>query len=172
MSIDRKTDRAARPEVKATPERKTMRVRPSGSATKDRLSIPQWVLDAYPDCQFMWQNDENGAVQVREQRGWTVVRSDMNDGRYHTDAERVYTGSAVSIPVGPGVTTGNLQAVLMMMPREWFEEDLKAQEAQNKEIEGSLRRGSRFHGDIQADGTYDARLSNGGLGYSRKLETR
>ena len=165
---ERTSNRNNRAEVAQT-ERTTMRQRPNIEATSDRLVVPQWIRDAYPTCQFFWENDEKGAVQMREARGWAIVRDDMTDGKYLTDSERKYTGSVVSIPVGPGVTTGNLQAVLMMMPKEWYEEDLKAQEAQKREVAKSLRRESAYFGQVRDDGTYDPKLPNGQIGFNQTL---
>ena len=161
-------NRSKRAEAAPT-ERTTMRQRPNIESVSDRLVVPQWVRDAYPTCVFFWENDEKGAVQMREARGWAIVRDDMTDGQYLTDSEKKYTGSVVSIPVGPGVTTGNLQAVLMMMPKEWYVEDLKAQEAQNREVAKSLRRESAYFGQVRDDGTYDPKLPNGQIGFDQRL---
>lgn len=157
--------RVEKPVVKAE-ERKTTRVRPKGSALRDRLSVPDEIRAAYPDCYFVWENNEKGKIKMREDNGWEVVRGDFLDGSWQPGEKSLNTGSVYSIPVGLGETTSNLEAVLMMIPIEWWEEDLKAQKEEYQKVENSLRRGSK-HGETAPDGSYDPRLPNGGVGFSK-----
>lgn len=93
----------------------------------------------------------------------------MEDGSWNP-ADTTNLGSVMSQPVGMGETTSNMQAVLMVLPLEWYEDDLKAQQEENRLVENSLRRGST-HGRVNDDGTYAPRLPNGAIGYSRKAGT-
>ena len=157
--------------VERTVERKTLRVRPGGDVHADRLSVPQHLKDAYPDMFFFWENDEKGQVQQREARGWEVVRGSMIDGKWQSGERNSNLGSVVSMPVGQGETTDSLTSVLMMLPLEWYEDDLKQQEDKNRQIRQSLRRGSNNQ-DVNPDGTYAPRLPNGQVGFSENFGSK
>jgi len=168
----RKSERAER-NVAKTPGRKITRPRPGGSVHADRLAVPKPILDAYPESQFMyfWENDEKGKVEIREQRGWVRVQLDMADGKmWEPGEQRTYTGGVVKIPVGRGETTDSMYSVLMMMPREWYEDDIAEQENHNQEVRNSLRRGPNANTGETDDGVYAARLSNGKYGLSEKFD--
>jgi hypothetical protein len=175
MSIDldgdkkviRKSDRVSRPEVK-TEERKTTRVRPGGSVHADRLAVPQAIREAYPDVVFFWENEEKGKPELRISRGWEIVRGDTVDGKWQPCEQNSNLGNVVRIPVGRGETTDNMSAVLMMLPRDWYEDDCREQEKHNQDLRNSLRRGSNSN-EVNSDGTYAPRLPNGKYGYSEQL---
>ena len=180
MSIDlegekkqtRGKERTERLTIK-TEERPTLRVRPGGSVFADRLAAPQWVRDKYSECVFYWENDEAGRPEQREARGWVKVKSDMDDGKaFEPGEQRTYSGGVVRIPVGRGNTTDNLYAVLMMLPREWYEADRREQEEQNRKLRESLRRGPNTTNNplaVGSKGEYAPRLPNGEYGFSEKL---
>lgn len=162
---------AAATETDAAPQRKTTRVRPQGGVLVDRHAVPEYIKQAYPDCTFFWENDEKGKVQIRENRGWEVVRGNLVDGTWQPGCRDTNLGNAIRMPVGQGETTSNLEAVLMMLPREWYEDDCRAQEEANRQLENSLRRGSNSQ-DVNPDGTYAPRLPNGKIGYHREVGSR
>jgi hypothetical protein len=162
---------AAKPEADAPVARKTTRVRPTSGALADRLAVPQYIKDAYPDCVFFWENDEKGKVQIRESRGWEIVRGNLADGKWQEGNRDMNLGNVLRIPVGPGETKSDLEAVLMMLPLEWYEDDCRAQEEANRQLENSLRRGSNSQ-DVNPDGTYAPRLPNGKIGYHREVGSR
>lgn len=155
--VVRKSDRAERVEAKAKDQR-TERVRPRADVLADRLTVPQEVRDAYPDCVFFWENDEMGRVQIRVGNGWEVCKFP--------------SGGIVQIPVGVGNTTSNLQSVLLCLPREWYEEDIARQEAESKTRLDSLRRKPSEHGVIDGDGLYAARAPDGTIGFSQKVGSK
>jgi hypothetical protein len=176
LSRGRRTSRVqekpAATEVAAEPVRQSKRVRPGGGVLADRLAVPQYIREAYPDCEFFWENDEKAKIQAREARGWEVVRGVVgNDGKWQPGNQHTNIGSVLSIPVGQGETRSDMQAVLMCLPREWYEDDCRAQEEQNRQIMNSLRRGSNNQ-DINPDGTYAPRLPNGKYGFSQELGTK
>lgn len=161
----------AKPEVEAEPARKTTRVRPQGGVLADRLAVPDYIKRAYPDCVFFFENDEKGKIQIRESRGWEVVKGCLVDGVWHPGGNSMNSGSVYSIPVGQGETKHDLQAVLMALPEEWYQDDIKAQEEASREARNALRRGSNNQ-DVNPDGTYAPRLPNGKYGFSQELGTK
>jgi hypothetical protein len=174
MSDGEKITRKGREErepVKTEERKSTRGPRPKGmSVLNDRTAIPDAIRNAYPDCEFFWENDEKGKVQMRESQGWEVVRGSYMDGKWQPGGVEAL-GSVVSQPVGSGETTHSMNAVLMVIPREWYEELLDEQKAHNQQVENSLRRGST-HGEVSPDGTYAPRLPNGKIGYHRELVSR
>lgn len=171
----RRNTRSARVTEKtaeAEPVRESKRVRPGGGVLNDRLSVPQYILDAYPDCIPFFENDEKDNIAVRVSRGWEVVRGVVgNDGKWQPGNQHSNIGSVYSIPVGQGQTRSDMQAVLMMLPRDWYEEDCRAQEEHNRQIMNSLRRGSSNQ-EINPDGTYAPRLPNGKFGFSQEFGSK
>lgn len=143
------------------------KARSGSNVLEDRLSVPQAVRDAYPDCVFFWENNEEGAVERRMLKGWEVVKVPSVDGEVIGNDSNM--GSTYSMPVGRGNTTGNLQAILMALPRELYEEDIKAQEKQSREITDSRRRKPSDHGIVNPDGSYAPKLPSGKIGFDQKF---
>jgi len=155
----------------AEPERKTKRVRPGSvnGVMADRTAVPEAIKRAYPDCTFYWENDEKDKPAIRVSRGWEIVKGSFVDGAWSPSVNG--EGNVYSIPVGPGSAGTPIHAVLMALPVEWYEDDCKTQEEQNRQIMNSLRRGSRPE-DINPDGSYAPRLPNGKVGLSVEQGTR
>jgi hypothetical protein len=141
------------------PERKTKRVRPGSvnGVVSDRLVVSDAIRRKYPDCVFFWENVEKGKPEVRESIGWEKCKDEA--------------GNVIMIPVGQGETGPSINAVLMALPVEWYEEDLKRQEEQSRQVMNSLRRGSNPQ-DVNSDGSYAPRLPNGKVGLSVEQGTR
>lgn len=156
----------------AEPQRQSKRGPRPGSVNgvmADRLAVPDAIKRAYPDCMFYWENDEKGQVQIRESRGWEVVKGSFVDGAWSPGQNG--SGNVYSIPVGQGETKSDIQAVLMALPVEWYEDDLRSQEEQNRQTMNSLRRGSNPN-EVNSDGSYAPRLANGKVGLSVEQGTR
>ncbi len=151
----------------ALPERRTRRVRQGGGVLTDRTVVPEEIRRAYPDCEFFWENDEKGKVELRVANGWEVVKGQMHDGIWHPGNDSTNMGSVYSMPVGPGSSGQPMQAVLLCIPSEWYQEDVKAQEEYNRQVRNSLRRGSNPN-EVNSDGTYAPRLPNGKIGLDIK----
>lgn len=154
------------------PERKSSRGPRPGTVNgvvADRLNVPDAIKRAYPDCVFYWENDEKGKPQIREGRGWEVVKGSFVAGSWAKGEDG--EGNVYTIPVGPGSDGMPMKAVLMALPCDWYEDDLKAQEDQNRQVMNSLRRGSNPQ-DINSDGTYAPRLPNGKVGLSVETGSR
>jgi hypothetical protein len=166
-----RTTRVQEKTAEAEPVRESKRVRPGGGVLVDRLAVPPHIKAAYPDCVFFWENDEKDKILARESRGWEVVRGELLNGKWQPGNQQTNIGSVLSIPVGQGETRSDLKAVLMMLPRDWYEDDCRDQEENNRQIMNSLRRGSSNQ-EINPDGTYAPRLPNGKFGFSQELGTK
>lgn len=79
------------------------------------------VTNKSPDKEYRFVNDRDSRVQEFEQNGWTVeLAEDHQVGDRRVEAPST-SGSAARIPVGLGD-----HAVLMSIPKEWYEEDQRA----------------------------------------------
>lgn len=102
------------------------------------------VKDRDPAFNYRWVNDEDGRVQMFEEAGYTAVKepTEVGDPRAG-DASQL--GSVSRKPVG-----GGKSAVLMKIPKEFYEEDQAAKEARIAEKEKSLLQeadGEGFYGE-------------------------
>ena len=144
-----------RTDTAKTPERKRTRTRASWGPTL-QLAVPQSIIDANPDMSFQWFNDEKGMIARAESDDWTKV-PDMDNK-----------------PVGIGHTTNSMDAVLMMIPKDWKLEDEAEIERNCLKHEDSLRRGSSMNegGATGSEaGLYAANTGDGERGFSRTTRT-
>ncbi|WP_213775104.1 hypothetical protein [Bradyrhizobium sp. dw_78] len=91
-------------------------------AARQKLNYP-----ARPGYHRHWFNDQPGRIDIAKQAGYTHVTG--NDGEH---VKRV---------VGTMEGGGGLVAYLMEIPTEWWEDDLRAQQARVNEIEAQMKRG-------------------------------
>lgn len=97
-----------------------------------------------PGFEYRWVNDEDGRIQMFEEAGYEAVRepTDVGDPKAG-DASQM--DSVCRKPVGGGTT-----AVLMKIPKEFYEEDQAAKEKQLAEKEKALLQeanGEGFYGE-------------------------
>jgi len=121
-----------------------------------QLAVPQNVIDKYPEMSFQWFNDEKGMIQQAESNDWARVPEMDNK------------------PVGIGHTTNSMDAVLMMIPKDWKLQDEQAIEKDCLRHEDSLRRGSSMSegGATGSEaGLYAANTGDGERGFSRTIKT-
>ena len=86
-----------------------------------------------PNYVYRVVNDKDGRIQKMQGIGYEFVEDDENIGDYRV-AEGSKMGSAVSKPVGNGVT-----GYLMKIRKEFYDEDQKAKAAKVDEIEKALK---------------------------------
>ena len=166
--LKRSTERTVR-ETEAPVARKSLRERPgSQSVFQDKQAVPKAIKDAYPDCQFYWENDSDNSrfITAREERGWEVVRGTMSDGKWLPGNKDVGLGSVFQSPCG-----GGGYQVLMVLPNEWYKDDVRQQTEAVMEKRNALRRGSRS-GEVMPDGSYAASNGAGGFGFTEKFSAR
>ena len=128
--------------------KKRVKRKPVGAISKEKSGIavsrkPQRVKLADRnricfnelDANYVYRvvNDKDGRIEKLQRIGYEFVESDENIGDYRV-AEGSKMGSAVSKPVGNGVT-----GYLMKIRRELYEEDQAAKAAQVDEIEKALK---------------------------------
>ena len=119
----------------AVPERKK-RI-PVGTA-RDILA----VNNQDPNYVYRWVNDTPGRIQKFKDGGYEVVTADVEVGENTVD-RNTKLGSAVTKAVG-----GVLTAVLMRIPREWYNEDQKAKEDSLAEKEQIMYRADSDYGNV------------------------
>ena len=97
--------------------------------TRDVLSLS----NKDPNYAYRWVNDVPGRIQRFQEGGWEIVNHEGEVGSNAVDrGSRL--GSAVTKMVG-----GNMTAVAMRIPKEWFDEDQAAKQSNVDAIEKSMR---------------------------------
>jgi hypothetical protein len=93
--------------------------RPQRASIKNKGRLVVGQKD--PDKEYRFVNDKDGRVDMFQNNGWEVVTDVQIGSRRANVASEL--GSAASINVGLGD-----RAVLMAIPKEWYEEDQKAKQ--------------------------------------------
>jgi hypothetical protein len=87
-----------------------------------------------------WFNDDENRIGQAKEGGYEHVTSK--------------NGTPVSRRVGTTKAGGVLNAYLMEIPQEWYEEDMAAQQAEVDKREAGYKRGADDHGQPGIDGRY------------------
>lgn len=123
------------------PAKPTAKKRPSRTPINGRRSI-LGVKGKDPNFEYRIVNDVNDRVNEFLERGYEVV----TDGDVTVGDKRVgkvsATGSPVEISVGQGT-----KALLMRIPKEYYEEDQKAKAANIAAIEADIKAETRKDGN-------------------------
>lgn len=140
----RKEERADRAE--ATQERR--RRRNSGAYVHGkRMGVNPALLD-FKVYEYRWLNDEPGRlVAMTKHDDWDIVSND--GGAVKEDSSDL--GNAVSLIVGSNPDGSPKRAYLARKPKEFFEEDQKAKQAELDEQLRQMRRGMTRDGASQSD---------------------
>lgn len=128
---------------------KVPRTRPQRTkiGTKDRLV----AHNTDPNYAYRFVNDVKNRIAIFKQNGWEVapaVDSQIGDGGADNASA---IGSAAAVPVGlVGENAGT--AVLMRIPKEWYDEDqaakAKAIEASEQSMKEAIRSGHKGQFEI------------------------
>lgn len=112
---------------RARPQRTTL-------GTKSRLNIAN--KDA--DYEYRFVNDVRDRVEIFKENGWEVVpQADVRIGDNRVENPSAL-GSASRIPVGlVGEQAGH--AVVMRIPKDWYEEDQRAKQAEIDRLERTMK---------------------------------
>lgn len=97
------------------------------------------VQNQDPNYVYRWVNDTEGRLEKFKAAGYEPVTSDLEVGGKTVDRNSKL-GSVITKSVG-----GKVTAVLMRIPREWYDEDQKAKQDQLDVSDKALR------ADSQAD---------------------
>jgi len=91
------------------------------------------VSNKDPNYEYRWVNDTPGRIQRFMDGGWEVVNHDTEVGGEAVD-KGSRLGSAVTKSVG-----GIMTAVLMRIPKEWYDEDQVAKQEAIKALEETMK---------------------------------
>lgn len=108
------------------------------SGARDLLT----VAEQDPNYVYRWVNDKEGRLKKFKRGGYEVVTSDNEVGQSTVDRGSKL-GSAITKSVGGAVT-----AVLMRIPREWYDEDQKAKQDNITALEETMRPEEADYGKI------------------------
>jgi len=102
--------------VKTTQDVAKRRERPSRPDINGRRDVLT-VMNKDPDYEYRWVNDVEGRIQQYMSTGWELATGDEEVARKGI-TEPLPVGSVKRKPVGGGV-----EAVLMRIYKDWYEED-------------------------------------------------
>ena len=91
------------------------------------------VSNSDPNYMYRWVNDTVGRIQMFTEAGYEVVTKDLEVGDATVD-KLSKVGSAITRTVG-----GLMTAVLMRVPREWYNEDQATKMAEVDAAENAMR---------------------------------
>ena len=91
------------------------------------------VADKDPNYVYRWVNDTPGRIERFKEGGYEVVTGNNEVGTKTVDRGSKL-GSAITKSVG-----GQLTAVLMRIPKEWYDEDQAAKMAEIDALEASMK---------------------------------
>lgn len=106
---------------------------PTGRARRTPITVRNrlTVKDQDPNYHYRIVNVKDDHVEHLQAQGYEVVQNTkVGDSRVDTSSA---LGSAAEISVGQG-----MKAVVMRIPKEWYEEDQAAKQAQNDALEASM----------------------------------
>lgn len=136
-----------RPRKEETRERRKNRSA-GGYLHGRRMGVNPDLLD-HSRFAYRWINDEMGdrLVRLTKHDDWDIMSN--SGGEMKEDATDL--GDAVSIIVGTHPDGSPKRAYLCRKPREWYEEDQTAKQAELDEQLNQLRRGNARDGASQSD---------------------
>ena len=91
------------------------------------------VAQKDPNFVYRWVNDVPGRIAAFKEGGYEVVTSDNEVGDKTVDRGSKL-GSAITKSVG-----GQITAVLMRIPKEWYDEDQAAKQKEVDVLEATMR---------------------------------
>jgi hypothetical protein len=147
--------------VRSVSERETETVRSQAQRPRrNSIGVPRLTLAVkfeIPGHHLCWMNDDGNVEQALDSGYEFVTRGE-------TELESGVTPSNVDISdkikqkVGTTQQGDVLYAYLMKIKQEWFEEDMAAIEAQNRQVEDAIASGN-INGSVGQDGRYNAGIS-------------
>lgn len=111
---------------------KSPRTRPQRTSLVNKGKLH--VENKDPNFVYRFVNDVEDHIEARKEQGYEVVpASDVKIGAKRVEGTSP-EGSAASLSVGQG-----RKAVLMRIPKEWYEEDQQAKSAEVDRIEQTMK---------------------------------
>ena len=143
--------------VRKEADRPTRKARNAFGSAQSKLSVPYQD----PEYHYHWVNDTPGRIAEAEEHDYEFVTyEEVRMSARVATASGGTLGSNVSRLVGKqedGITP--LNAYLMKIRKEWYDEDQKYQQSKVDEIDSAIR-GGNIEGHVGKDGRY---IPKGGI---------
>ena len=128
------------------------------SASRKRLAVRFLDKDFEKKYFARWFNDQDGRVERAEEAGYEFVQTTelaaqrkgvAQVGESDVTSGNTDIGSKVSRVVGRTNENAPIRAFLMKLRREWYDEDQKLKEQQNRLVDDAIRAGKAGGADIE-----------------------
>jgi len=119
------------------------------------------LLDAKPRDGYVrrWVNEEIGAIEAYEEAGYSLVQGDEDASQMRAQTESQMGSSVIRRVVNKDPNASTKTAVLMEIPKEFYEEDQRAKQEQLDKDEASWNPKIMEKNDPTTYGGFDKKYS-------------
>ena len=119
------------------------------------------LLDAKPRDGYVrrWVNEEIGAIEAYEEAGYSLVQGDEDASQMRAQTESQMGSSVIRRVVNKDPNASTKTAVLMEIPKEFYEEDQRAKQEQLDKDEASWNPKIMEKNDPTTYGRFDKKYS-------------
>jgi hypothetical protein len=148
-------------QVRSVSDRETETVRSQAQRPRrNSIGVPRLTLAVkfeIPGHHLCWMNDDGNVEQALDS-GYEFVTRGETELEVGVTPTNVDISDKIKQKVGTTQQGDVLYAYLMKIKQEWFEEDMQAIEAQNKQVEDAIASGN-INGSVGQDGRYNAGIN-------------
>jgi hypothetical protein len=148
-------------QVRSVSDRETETVRSQAQRPRrNSIGVPRLTLAVkfeIPGQHLCWMNDDGNVEQALDS-GYEFVTRGETELEVGITPSNVDMSDKIKQKVGTTQQGDVLYAYLMKIKQEWFEEDMEAIEAQNKQVEDAIASGN-INGAVGQDGRYNAGIN-------------
>jgi hypothetical protein len=148
-------------QVRSVSDRETETVRSQAQRPRrNSIGVPRLTLAVkfeIPGHHLCWMNDDGNVEQALDS-GYEFVTRGETELEVGITPTNVDISDKIKQKVGTTQQGEILYAYLMKIKQEWFEEDMQAIEAQNKQVEDAIASGN-INGSVGQDGRYNAGIN-------------
>jgi hypothetical protein len=148
-------------QVRSISDRETETVRSQAQRPRrNSIGVPRLTLAVkfeIPGHHLCWMNDDGNVEQALDS-GYEFVTRGETELEVGVTPTNVDISDKIKQKVGTTQQGDVLYAYLMKIKQEWFEEDMQAIEAQNKQVEDAIASGN-INGSVGQDGRYNAGIN-------------
>jgi hypothetical protein len=148
-------------QVRSVSDRETDTVRSQAQRPRrNSIGVPRLTLAVkfeIPGQHLCWMNDDGNVEQALDS-GYEFVTRGETELEVGITPTNVDISDKIKQKVGTTQQGDVLYAYLMKIKQEWFEEDMQAIEAQNKQVEDAIASGN-INGSVGQDGRYNAGIN-------------
>jgi hypothetical protein len=148
-------------QVRSVSDRETETVRSQAQRPRrNSIGVPRLTLAVkfeIPGQHLCWMNDDGNVEQALDS-GYEFVTRGETELEVGITPTNVDISDKIKQKVGTTQQGDVLYAYLMKIKQEWFEEDMQAIEAQNKQVEDAIASGN-INGSVGQDGRYNAGIN-------------